>query len=165
MNTSYFQTLANYNIWANNLIISWLLQISEEDWNKDLGGSMPSIAATATHIAGAEKIWFERMQNETQPFLTTYFKGNKEATIAIWQFASANLSKYVSSIADENLEEIFEYKNLAGETFKSKKMEALAHVFNHSTYHRGQIVNYLRQIGFTKVSSTDLINYYRSIKL
>ncbi len=165
MNTSYLQTLANYNIWANNLIISWLLQISEEDWNKDLGGSMPSIASTATHIAGAEKIWFERMQNEIQPFLTTYFKGNKEACIAIWQSASANLSEYVSSIADENLEEIFEYKNLAGDTFKSKKMEALAHVFNHSTYHRGQVVNYLRQIGFTKVSSTDLINYYRSIKL
>jgi uncharacterized damage-inducible protein DinB len=38
---SYLSTLAQYNIWANNLTISWLEQISEIDWQKDLGGSMP----------------------------------------------------------------------------------------------------------------------------
>ncbi len=162
-NITYLQSLANYNIWANNLVISWLQQISEEDWQKDLGGSMPSIATTVIHIAGAEKIWFERLNNEVSPFLTTYFKGNKEEIIEIWETASQNLSVFLSKISIEKLEEVFEYKNLAGDTFSSKKIEALAHVFNHSTYHRGQIVNYLRQIGFNKLSSTDLINYYRSL--
>ncbi|WP_223233283.1 DinB family protein [Chitinophaga sp. CF418] len=32
---------------------------------------------------------------------------------------------------------------------------------NHSTYHRGQLVNMLRQVGFTQLSSTDLATYYR----
>ncbi len=163
MNKAYFQTLANYNIWANNLLISWLRQISNEDWSKELGGSMPSIATTITHIAGAEKVWFERLNHEVQPFLTTYFKGPKNEAIEIWEKSSENLSIYIFNISDQQLDEKFEYKNIAGDTFSSKKMEALAHVFNHSTYHRGQIVNYLRQIGFEGVSSTDLITYYRSL--
>jgi len=34
------------------------------------------------------------------------------------------------------------------------------HFINHSSYHRGQIVTFLRQLG-TKPPSTDLILYYR----
>jgi len=39
--------------------------------------------------------------------------------------------------------------------------EILSHVFNHSTYHRGQLVTLFRQVGFTDVTSTDLLLYYR----
>ena len=34
------------------------------------------------------------------------------------------------------------------------------HFINHSSYHRGQIVTFLRQLGATP-PSTDLILYYR----
>jgi uncharacterized damage-inducible protein DinB len=34
------------------------------------------------------------------------------------------------------------------------------HFINHSSYHRGQIVTFLRQLG-TPPPSTDLILYYR----
>jgi uncharacterized damage-inducible protein DinB len=164
MDLAYFKTLSQYNIWANNLTINWLEQISEADWNKDLGGSMPSIEATVAHIAGAEKVWFERLSSKkAEPFLTTYFKGNKKETIEIWKETSKNLSIFLEELPEFTLTDYFNYTNLAGTEFTSKKFEAIAHVFNHSTYHRGQIINYLRQIGFKEVSSTDLITYYRSI--
>lgn len=164
MNINYFQTLAKYNIWANNLAIYWLEQISVTDWNKNLGGSMPSLAATVAHIAGAEKIWYERLSSKiVEPFLTTYFKGNRNDTIKIWKEVSRNLSAFLEELPEYTLTDNLDYKNLAGTEFTSKKFEAIAHVFNHSTYHRGQIINYLRQIGFKEVSSTDLITYYRSL--
>ena len=31
----------------------------------------------------------------------------------------------------------------------------LHHVFNHATYHRGQLINMLRQLGVEKVPQTD----------
>ena len=34
-------------------------------------------------------------------------------------------------------------------------------VMNHSTYHRGQLVTLLRGAGFTALSTTDLISFYR----
>jgi uncharacterized damage-inducible protein DinB len=163
MNISYFQTLAKYNIWANNMVISWLEQISDDDWMKELGGSMSSLATTVIHIASAEKIWFERLMGEVNPFLGSYFNGNKNEAIAIWKKTSQNLNAYLEEFQEFTLSDYFAYKNLAGEELTSKKIDVFAHVFNHSTYHRGQIVNYLRQIGFKGVSSTDLITYYRFI--
>lgn len=162
MTKQYFINLAKYNNWANEITCQWLSQISDIQWNTNLVGSMESIAATVLHIASAEKIWFERLNNIQNPFFATAFNGSKSELITIWQATSNNLNNYILGISENELEESFNYQNLKGEKFTSKKMEAIAHVFNHSTYHRGQIVNYLRQVGFTDVSSTDLIQFYRN---
>ena len=160
MNKDYFLELAQYNIWANQKMTDWLLQISEEQWSQKLIGSFESIEATAIHTAGAEKVWFERLHNQAQPFLTLTFKGNKSDLIEIWKNASENLKNYVSEIYDEDLEESFAYESIKGEDFSRVKYQAIAHVFNHSTYHRGQLVNYLRQVGFIEIDTTDLIYFY-----
>lgn len=35
----------------------------------------------------------------------------------------------------------------------------LMHVFNHATYHRGQLVTMLRQLGVKKIPQTDFMVY------
>jgi uncharacterized damage-inducible protein DinB len=160
MNKNYFLELAQYNIWANQKMTDWLSQINEEQWTQKLIGSFESIEATAIHTAGAEKVWFERLNNQAQPFLTQTFKGNKNELIEIWETASKNLENYVADVSEEDLKESFAYKSLKGEDFSRVKYQAIAHVFNHSTYHRGQLVNYLRQVGFVDVNTTDLIYFY-----
>lgn len=160
MNKSYFLELAQYNIWANQKMTDWLSQISEEQWSQKLIGSFDSIESTAIHTAGSEKIWFERLINQENPFLTLTFKSNKDDLIEIWRNASENLKNYISEISEEELKEPFAYKSLKGEDFSRVKYQSIAHVFNHSTYHRGQLVNYLRQVGFTEVDTTDLIYFY-----
>jgi uncharacterized damage-inducible protein DinB len=40
----------------------------------------------------------------------------------------------------------------------------LLHVFNHSNFHRGQLVTILRQLGEEKIPQTDYIHYSRSRK-
>jgi uncharacterized damage-inducible protein DinB len=160
MNKNYFLELAQYNIWANQKMVNWLLQISDEQWSQKLIGSFESIEATVIHTAGSEKLWFERLTHQAQPFLPQTFKGNKNDLIEIWKDASENLRNYVLDVSDNDLKEFFEYKNLKGDDFSRAKYQAIAHVFNHSTYHRGQLVNYLRQVGFTDVDTTDLIYFY-----
>ncbi len=161
MDKEYLQKLAEYNIWANELVIGWLGQITDDQWSRKLVGSMDSISATCAHIAGAEKAWGERFNNIKEPFLTSYFKGSKNELIPIWKSASNNLLAYIQNKSNADLAGSFDYQNIKGEAFTSKYVDALAHVFNHSTYHRGQIVNYLRQVGFTDVGSTDLITFFR----
>jgi uncharacterized damage-inducible protein DinB len=36
------------------------------------------------------------------------------------------------------------------------------HVFNHGTYHRGQLVTMLRQVGVTEIPQTDYIAFVRT---
>jgi uncharacterized damage-inducible protein DinB len=44
---------------------------------------------------------------------------------------------------------------LDGTQYKQPIWQMLLHVFNHATYHRGQVVNMLRQLGVDKIPSTD----------
>jgi uncharacterized damage-inducible protein DinB len=39
--------------------------------------------------------------------------------------------------------------------------QTFQHLVNHGTYHRGQVVTMLRQLGVQTVPSTDLIAFYR----
>ena len=118
MNKNYFLELAQYNIWANQKMIHWLSQINEEQWSQKLVGSFESIEVTAIHTAGSEKLWFERFNNQKQPFLNLTFKGNKFDLIEIWKNASENLKNYVSELSEEDLQETFAYKNLKGDNFQ-----------------------------------------------
>lgn len=161
MTKKYFLELAQYNIWANNQICEWLSQITEEQWNETLVGSFTSLESTVLHLAAAEKIWHERLEKNAGVWLPSVFKGNREEVIAIWKEYSAKLLQFVTDLPEAELLEKFAFKNNKGEGFFMEYYRALAHVFNHSTYHRGQIVNYLRQVGFTGVGSTDLMYFYR----
>jgi uncharacterized damage-inducible protein DinB len=51
------------------------------------------------------------------------------------------------------------YQNLKGETWRYPLWQQMHHVVNHSTYHRGQVVTMLRQLG-AAAPATDLLVYY-----
>jgi uncharacterized damage-inducible protein DinB len=162
MTKEYFTDLAKYNRWANEKIISWCQAIDDEQWNQEIVSSFPRIAATVLHIVGAEQIWAERLQNVKNPdWLPSTFIGDKDDTIAAWRKSSDLLIQFTEIMHPERLLENQYYKRINGEEFTQPVYEILSHVFNHSTYHRGQIVTMLRQVGFEDVSSTDLLNYYR----
>jgi uncharacterized damage-inducible protein DinB len=55
----------------------------------------------------------------------------------------------------------FKYNNLEGKEFTNTRAEAILHCVNHSSYHRGQLITMLRQLGFTQLFSTDYISYCR----
>jgi uncharacterized damage-inducible protein DinB len=162
---TYFLELAAYNIWANNKVINWLNQITDEQFNQHITSSFSSIKETCIHIAGAEKVWLERWQMiNNAKFLADDFNGSKNELIAIWQKASADINEFIASKSETEFENKFSFKRLNGDLFKMEFSKTFAHVFNHSTFHRGQLVTMLRQAGFTNVESTDLLTYYREIE-
>jgi len=163
MSKEYFLQLANYNIWANHIVFSWLNQIDDEQWTLKIISSFTSVRETALHLASSENLWHERLDKKGATVLPTTFKGSKKDLINLWQKASEDLKLFVENLDESKLPEILHYKNTKGLEFNLPIYQILAHVFNHSTYHRGQLVTMLRQAGFTGVGSTDLTSYYRQL--
>jgi uncharacterized damage-inducible protein DinB len=50
---------------------------------------------------------------------------------------------------------------MKGIEFKSAVDEILFHVVNHGTFHRGQMITMLRELGYTSFPSQDLIAFTR----
>ncbi|MDQ6763781.1 MAG: hypothetical protein M3015_14295, partial [Bacteroidota bacterium] len=53
-------------------------------------------------------------------------------------------------------------QNSKKEFFKQPVYEMLVQVFNHQTFHRGQLITMMRQNGIDKLPATDFIVYSRT---
>ena len=68
---------------------------------------------------------------------------------------------WVGNASEMALEHVFQYYNSKKEMFKQPVWQMILHVLNHGTYHRGQLVNMLRQLGIEKIPQTDFVVWSR----
>lgn len=57
----------------------------------------------------------------------------------IWIKSAAKWIPFVDSLTEEELSSSFEYKDSSGKGMAINRLQALAHLVNHGTHHRGQI--------------------------
>jgi uncharacterized damage-inducible protein DinB len=113
-------------------------------------------------VAGAEKVWVERLQKKSNPeMLLATFTGSKAELLETWKDLSLDFKKLIEEMSEDQFQQKLLYKNTKGIEYNQSYYQLLTHVFNHSTYHRGQVVTMLRQVGFTDVNSTDMTTYFR----
>jgi len=162
MTKQYFIELADYNIWANNIQCSWLEQLSATQWEQEIVSSFNSIQKTVLHVIAAENIWLQRLEKKADTvWLQGSYTGSKAEHITLWKSLSQGLKDYVMHMDESILNQNLDFKRINGEAYSMPYYQVLAHIFNHSTYHRGQLVTMLRQAGFTAVGSTDMLGYFR----
>lgn len=164
MDKTYFTELAAFNEWANTIACGWIGQLTDEQWNRTVISSFSSVRETVLHTISAENAWVERFQKSSEVrWLQTTFEGSKTAHVALWKQTSAALKTFIEQFDEALLPTNFDFKRLNGEAHSVPYYQLFAHVVNHATYHRGQLVTLLRQVGFTGVQSTDLMSYYYKI--
>jgi len=79
-----------------------------------------------------------------------------------WLFHSAEFEAFVAKQPDTFFEQTIDFKDTTGTAYQMKAWEIIHHCMNHSTYHRGQLVTFFRQMGVGSPPSKDYIFYLRS---
>src|SRR6266852_4302162 len=121
----------------------------------------PSVRDTLVHILGAECLWHERFKGRHPKELLNAAEFRALGDIRQCSLASeSDLLKFVAGLTAEDLARVFEFRTIAGEIYPSPLWQALQHLVNHGSYHRGQVTTFLRQLGAQPVS-LDLIRFYR----
>jgi uncharacterized damage-inducible protein DinB len=137
-----------YNRWANARTIDAAAALTEEEYERVLGGSFPSARETLAHIYAAEWIWLERWQGRSPRGLPAAQEVPTLATLREkWKAVEDGQESLLAGLSEARLAEVVSYVNVKGETWAYPLGEMLVHVVNHSTYHRGQVVTMLRQLG------------------
>lgn len=154
-----------YNLWANGILADLILKLPTGNVFKEMPSSFKTIQETIFHMCSAEYIWRQRMMLAERIIpLNEDLKNDTPALCKELINQSNQLNKWVSGKNELALTHVFQYKNSQGEFFKQPVNEVLLHVCNHATYHRGQLVNMLRQLGFEKIPQTDFSFWSRSKK-
>lgn len=154
--------LAAYNIWANQKLLEIILALPEEKQKQEMPSSFKSLYTTVFHMWDAESIWWQRMklhERITRPS-DNFNSSMKDVANGLLQ-QNQQWQEWVSTATEPILDHVFQYYNQKKESFKQPIFQMMLHVFNHGTYHRGQLVNMLRQLGIEKIPQTDFIVWSR----
>lgn len=150
-----------YDRWANRLILDAASELGADELERDLGSSFSSVRETLAHILAAEWVWLERWRGRSPEAVPDSWNlGTLDELLTKWAEVEDDQAVLLSEMSEADLLRRVAYRNTKGEPFEQPMWQMLRHVVNHSTYHRGQVVTMLRQLG-ADAPSTDLILFYR----
>jgi uncharacterized damage-inducible protein DinB len=153
--------LFEYTVWANHRVLRATATLGVDDFKRDLGASYGGVRGTLCHIMGAEWIWLERWKGLSPSQLID--EGEFADVVALrdrWTVIEEHRESWLKSLKPDAMAQNVHYRNMAGVEFDAPLGHLVQHVANHSTYHRGQVVLLLRQLGAKTVSS-DLVMWDR----
>lgn len=157
-----FMQYAAYHVWANGLLFDTIQNLSEDQQNAEVKSSFPSLYKTVLHMLDAENIWWQRMKlQERVERPSDSFVGNFSELSKLLLAQGKQWQEWIANTNEHGLQHEFIYFSSKKERFKQPVSQMLLHLFNHGTYHRGQLVTGLRQLGVEKIPATDFIVWSR----
>ncbi|RYD73359.1 MAG: damage-inducible protein DinB [Sphingobacteriales bacterium] len=106
---------------------------------------MPDAERLFSHVLNAQHIWAHRISGQ-KPEYSVWDIHNKNNFEGI---AADNIRLIRTALQNNTLDKRIAYSNSQGVKYENQLDEILFHLFNHSTYHRGQVVTLLKRYGFT----------------
>jgi len=160
MNLQEVKLLHAYNAWANNRVLDALAGIPEKEYTREMKSSHGSIHGTMVHIVAAERLWQSRWQGSADAaLLTTNEVPSFPALRTLWEEVGRSTARFLGTMTDRKLAETFQVTSQAAGSVTLTYWQSLQHIVDHSSYHRGQIVTLLRQLGFTPPTASLLLFY------
>jgi uncharacterized damage-inducible protein DinB len=132
---SHFLDQFAYDLWANDRIISAIEELSEGETRREC-------LRLTSHLLRATTRWLERIIGEGS---TTIDK--VDDILSLRERANANARAWQALFEERTAADFpkdVEYRNMAGETFYTELRVIVAHVLNHATHHRAQVVRHIR---------------------
>lgn len=148
---SYYQLMAEYNLWMNQKIYAICSNIPDEKRKQDLGAFFKSIYGTLNHLLYGDKVWMGRFTNN--PFSVKVIAQELYADFDTLKAQRENTDQEIlewsKHLDTEWLSQEFKYtSNVDNKHRILPNWVLVTHMFNHQTHHRGQVTTLIKQLGY-----------------
>lgn len=149
-----------YNLWANRKVADYLRDKPMEHLDVAIPGSFPSLRKTILHIWDAEALWLSRLKDGTFPNLPSkHFMGSDYEMFEGLLHASEDFIRFCEPQDDVFFKNKHTFVTLSSGETTQVASDMLHHCMNHSTFHRGQLITMMRQLGYTDPPHLDFMLY------
>jgi uncharacterized damage-inducible protein DinB len=148
----YLKKLVDHMAWADEAALAAL---------RDAPGSDTRGLAFYSHVLGAEATWLARILGHPSDVAVWPTLALDEAA-ALAARNAADFRTLIAPLTDSDLTREIQYRNSAGQEFRSMLEDILLHVALHGSYHRGQISLIVRG-GSGEPAATDYIAFVRGV--
>lgn len=151
--------LFEYNRWAHGRTLGPACELTKEQYEREMGGSFPSLRATLEHLLAVEVVWLSRWEGHSLGEAPD-FTGLSDASAIerLWHTFWHRQFAFLTALADDELTRPIAIRTRSGIETVQPLCETMLHVVNHASYHRGQAASLIRQLGGTPVG-TDYFVY------
>ena len=118
-----------------------------------VGGAFGTLFATLVHAYSAEDIWLARWQGEERGFTQPHAFAGLEPLQNAWTLKQTELSSFLQSTGPDK---VFEARG-----YRHPLWQMLLHLVDHGSFHRGQVMYFVREAGETPPQS-NFIHYLRA---
>jgi uncharacterized damage-inducible protein DinB len=158
---AYVQMMARYNQWQNDNLTTAAAQLRDDQRKEEGGAFFGTIHATFNHLIWADRYWMYRFTGSQKP------PGGMAQSRLLYEqwddllLARATLDQTIIAWAD-GLDPAWLETDISWFSGSKQKVmaqpiaQAVTHVFNHQTHHRGQIHALLTRFGVVP-QDTDLV--------
>ena len=165
-----YRLLARYNTWMNGRLYALAATLSDDERRADRGAFFRSIHGTFNHLLLVERIWLHRMTGDAALSASHDADGNViryrsldqelYADFAVLrreqETTDAHAERWVAGLDEATLASPIRYRSTDGTAREHPLWQAVTHLFNHQTHHRGQLTTLFSQLGHDP-GVTDLI--------
>ncbi|MBS1927667.1 MAG: DinB family protein [Chitinophagaceae bacterium] len=154
--------LSQYNLWANSRLADRILTLPPEHIIQNLSSSFASLRLTMLHMWNAESVWWQRVKlKEIIDLPMETFNGSEKELVSKWKSQSQDWINWIGNSSEAAINHEFIYFDSKRNRYKQPVREVLLHLFIHQSYHRGQLVTMLHQLGGKEIPATDFIVFTR----
>lgn len=148
---NHFAMFAAYNDWANDRIYAAAMELTDEEYNRDVSAFFRSMCGTLNHLLWADRVWMRRFTGigEEMPAIFETILHRDLASLRVARQAEdRRICRYVDKLEAPDLIDYFSYTRVSSpEPITQRLAPALSHFFNHQTHHRGQAHTILSVLG------------------
>jgi len=154
-----------YDLWANARVNESLRSAASAVEKEGAASQAPSLVKALqiwAHVQWARRMWLSRLGHAEPPSMD-------EGMFPAWSLervieASGEMDRawgaYMERLTEAETGRVVRYTSTEGVGYESLVADILAHVVNHSSYHRGQVARLVAECGGT-VAVTDYIAFSR----
>lgn len=160
VSASATRDLLLYMLWADRTTLRAIREVTPEHLKRDAGISYGSLFGTMVHILGSQRRWLARFSGHAPAQIPTQDDfPDLLSWIHSWEETASEVEAFLAALTDDQLAGPLTWMDSEGATITRPLWQPVVHLVNHASYHRGQIVSLLRQMGY-QPPSTDLIRYF-----
>jgi uncharacterized damage-inducible protein DinB len=156
--------LASYHLWADRRLLEAISKLPPEVPEREVESSFPSLRLTFEHMLWSEQVWLQRLQMAEKVHIVPQPDRSFNELGSQLIHHNERVVEWIKDQKDIFFDHIIAYYNSKKQYYKQPVYQCLLQLFNHATYHRGQIVTMLHELKITKIPATDYIVFKRTKK-
>jgi uncharacterized damage-inducible protein DinB len=152
--------MLSYEAWSTSAVIDSLSTVPAEQTG---GPAFTRALQIIAHVQIARRVWLARIEGRVDRPID-WFPAWRPLQL---REAAAELDKvwneYLLRLTPAELDRDVIYQSSEGIRYSSRVADVLTHVFNHSTYHRGQVARFVTEAGGRRATTDHIVHTRRAL--